>query len=99
MGFAERSSIRRRSRRCNGHALEFSVQVLFALNGRYFLNEKGALALVETFPLHPAGFRALLSEGLGLRGANAELPVKVERMEGVVNEVRKLSTIEPVRAV
>jgi hypothetical protein len=36
---------------CAYRALACAAQVLFALNGRYLINEKGALAEAATFPL------------------------------------------------
>jgi hypothetical protein len=34
------------------------VQLTFALNGEYLLNQKGAVARIESLPLHPPSFRA-----------------------------------------
>jgi len=36
------------------------VQVLYALNERYFVNEKGSARAADSFPFHPAGFGEIL---------------------------------------
>jgi predicted nucleotidyltransferase len=63
------------------------VQVLFALNRRYFLNEKGAVASIETFPLRPADFgetaaRVFEHGGAGVASIDqcAELVVAVRQL-------------------
>ena len=48
------------------------VQVLFALNARYFLNEKGALREVETFDLRPARFAEIANTAFGMLGPPPE---------------------------
>ncbi len=48
------------------------LQVIFALNGQYWLNEKGAVALAESFPLHPPQFRARIEEIFALLAADAQ---------------------------
>ncbi len=46
------------------------VQVLFALNRRYFVNEKGAVAAIESFPLRPDRFGASVDAVLAPSGAS-----------------------------
>ena len=48
------------------------MQVIFALNERYCINEKGALKLASTFPLCPPDFAATVTAVLGQIGSNAE---------------------------
>ena len=67
------------------------LQVLFALNERYLINEKGAVALVESLPLHPADFVATVSAALGKLGADcATMCANVERLDDLVRTVRTL---------
>lgn len=67
------------------------VQVLFALNERYCINEKGAVDLIEAMPLHPPNFARVVHEVLGNLGKTpAELGASVARMENLLEEVRKL---------
>jgi predicted nucleotidyltransferase len=67
------------------------VQVLFALNQRYCINEKGALRLTSTFPLCPPDFEATLSGVLGQPGTTAEsLTASLERMAALVAAVEQL---------
>lgn len=61
------------------------VQVLYALNERYFLNEKGSVSAVGTFPLHPDGFGASVAGALGELGQHG-----VERLDALVQAVRQL---------
>jgi len=67
------------------------VQVLFAVNERYCINEKGALKLASTFPLCPPDFEATVTEVLGRIGSSAnELSVSLERLVELVEKVRNL---------
>lgn len=67
------------------------VQALFALNERYCINEKGATAEVETFPLHPDGFYRRLTAVLAAVGSSpADLARSLSEMAGVLREVRDL---------
>ncbi|GIP39308.1 hypothetical protein J31TS4_25880 [Paenibacillus sp. J31TS4] len=43
-------------------------QVLFALNGCYWMNEKGALALADSFPIAPTQYRERIEGPLSLLG-------------------------------
>jgi predicted nucleotidyltransferase len=68
------------------------VQVLFALNERYLINEKGALAIVERFPVWPPDFTAIVEDILGRPGTSpSELRESLQRMEGMVEAVRCLT--------
>ena len=67
------------------------VQVLFAANRRYFVNEKGAVAAAETFALAPPRFSARVRRLLTGTGARPEdLERSLEGMEVLVDEVRDL---------
>jgi hypothetical protein len=47
---------------CVYRALSCIAQVLFAVNGRYLINEKGALAETETFPVTVPGVGTIASD-------------------------------------
>jgi hypothetical protein len=68
------------------------VQVLFALNERYFMNEKGAVAAIETFPRHPPSFASRVGAILGNPGGDAgSLCRSVAEMDSVLAETRDLA--------
>lgn len=66
------------------------VQVLFALNERYFLNEKGSVAAIDAFPLRPDGFSASVAGALGELGH-----VGGEQLDLLVHAIRQLCTGVP----
>lgn len=59
---------------CGFRAVACMAQVLFTLNGQYCLNEKGAVALIEAFPIRPhdwqqrvhVAFQSLTTDGAGI---------------------------------
>jgi len=61
------------------------LQVLYALNERYFLNEKGAATEVERFLLHPDGFGASIARSLEESGEAG-----VMRLDALIQDVRRL---------
>ena len=66
------------------------VQVLFALHGRWFLNEKGAVAEAAGLPEAPPGFAAEVDAALGsLRPDPGSLRGALERLAGLVAAVRE----------
>jgi predicted nucleotidyltransferase len=70
------------------------VQVLYAANERYFLNEKGALHEIATFPRQPEGFGARVAIILAAPGDAPHALVKsCERMEALVSETRTLCEV------
>src|ERR1700751_2522803 len=69
-GTAERGDIAYVSQ-CLGRAAGFMVLVLYALNQRFFLNEKNALIESRAFPLHPPDFHRELERILGRLGNSA----------------------------
>jgi predicted nucleotidyltransferase len=51
---------------CCFRSVSCMLQVLFALNEQYLLNEKGAIAMVETFARRPAQFKARVEKAFQL---------------------------------
>lgn len=71
------------------------IQVLFALNERYFVNEKGSVKVVSGFPSRPFSFEEVVGEVLGGIGDGpSRLEGSVERLGMLVDEVRTLCTEE-----
>jgi predicted nucleotidyltransferase len=66
------------------------VQVLYALNEQYFLNEKGAVHAVDAFSLHPDGFGASVERALGTLGEGG-----VSQLDALVQNVRQLCADMP----
>jgi len=67
--------------------------VLFALNERYLINEKGAVAAAGRLTLRVPTFRATVEEVLSRPGAKpSELRERLQRLEGVVLAARTLVT-------
>jgi hypothetical protein len=64
------------------------VQVLFALNERYFLNEKGSMQVVGSFVLRPEGFGEITSAVPARPGGDAsQLRASLQRLEQLIQEV------------
>ena len=69
------------------------VQVLFALNERYFVNEKRSVKAVSGFPSRPSDFEEIVEDVLGEIGDGpSRLKESVERLWVLVDEVRTLCT-------
>ena len=66
------------------------VQVLHALNEQYFLNEKGSVAAVDTFPLRPSEFSASVA-----RAFTQPAAAGVGQLETLVRDVRQLCASVP----
>ena len=67
------------------------VQVLFALNERYFVNEKGSIRAAESFALLPDRFGETVTDVLGRVGEEpAKLEATVGALDGLVSAVRNL---------
>lgn len=65
------------------------VQVLYAANGRYFLNEKGSVAAAGSLKLAPKGFEKRVEEVLGRIGSTPpQLAKSVEALTELVADVR-----------
>ncbi len=71
------------------------VQVLFALNERYFVNEKGSVKAVSGFPSRPSDLEEIVEDVLGEIGDGpSRLKGSLERLGMLVDEVRTLCTEE-----
>lgn len=67
------------------------LQVLFAINERYWMNEKGAVALADTFPFRPAMLRERIEKAFALLGAEGSLIEEaIAVLEGVWRETDSL---------
>lgn len=67
------------------------VQMLFALNQKFFMNEKGSVDLVETFSLKPEKFAARVHTMLGSLGTTAaELQERLEGFYKLADETKEL---------
>ena len=66
------------------------VQALYALNEQYFLNEKGSVAAVDTFPVHPREFSASVARALTQPAAAG-----VVHLERLVQDIRQLCASLP----
>lgn len=57
---------------CCFRAAACMLQTLFAINEQYWLNEKGAVALADTFPLRPDGFKARIESAFTALAAEGQ---------------------------
>jgi predicted nucleotidyltransferase len=74
---------------CLFRAAACLVQVLFAVNGRWFVNEKGSVAEAAGFPRSPPGFAAQVEAALsGLAPDPATLAAALEAMAALTARVR-----------
>lgn len=64
------------------------VQVLFALNRRWFVNEKGSVAEAARFPLAPI---ELAERATSVLGGSRRLRDRVELLDGLVADVEQLA--------
>jgi predicted nucleotidyltransferase len=62
------------------------LQVVFALNEQYWLNEKGAVALADTFPVRPENLRSRIEKAFTLLSADRPL---LEEALAVLEEVKQ----------
>jgi predicted nucleotidyltransferase len=80
---------------CLFRAAGFMTLVLYALNRRFFLNEKGAIAESRQFPIKPARFHDTVASVLGNVGTTpAELAASVVSFQSLAAELRQLATSE-----
>jgi predicted nucleotidyltransferase len=80
---------------CASRCVACLVQVLFALNERYFVNEKGSVKAVSGLPSRPSDFEEIVEDVLGEIGDGpSRLKGSVERLGMLVDEVRTLCTEE-----
>lgn len=68
------------------------VQVLYALNETYFMNEKGAVRAADSFALRPSEFSARITSILAALGHDSDsLRANLGGMAALVSEVRDLA--------
>jgi len=78
---------------CLFRAAGFMTLVLYALNRRFFLNEKGAFAESQRFAIIPARFHDTAASVLGSIGAtSAELSASVDSFQSLVAKLSQLAT-------
>jgi predicted nucleotidyltransferase len=67
------------------------VQVLYALNESYWLNEKGSIRAIDAFPLHPAEWENRVRRVLARPGDTAQaLDASLAEFDALVQETRAL---------
>lgn len=67
------------------------IQVLFAFNETFWLNEKGAIEIIETFKIQPAHFKTIVEGILGKAGHSADaLGQSLHTFKTLVNQTRVL---------
>jgi hypothetical protein len=62
------------------------LQVLFAMNKTHWLNEKGAVALADTFAIQPVMFQSRINESFQLLAAN---PQSIQKAITTLGELSK----------
>lgn len=79
---------------CLFRAAGFLTLVLYALNRRYFLNEKGSFAESREFPIRSRGFHSALTRVLANPGRTpTALARSVAEVQRLVAQVRRLSKV------
>lgn len=69
---------------CMTRVSQFLIHVLFALNRRYFLSDKSANGLIDTFPIRPNDFTSRLANVLASPGLHsAELNKSIESLNAL----------------
>lgn len=77
---------------CLFRAAGFMTLVLYALNRKFFLNEKGAFAESRRFAIKPARFHDTVAKILGNIGHTpAELSASVEGFQNIAQEMRVIA--------
>ena len=77
---------------CLFRATGFMILVLYALNRKFFLNEKGAFAESRRFAIKPARFHDTVAKILGNIGHTpAELSASVESFQRIAQEMREFA--------
>jgi len=80
---------------CLFRAAGFMTLVLYALNRRFFLNEKGAFAESRGFAIKPARFHDTVASVLGRVGTTpSEVSASVVSFQSLAAELRQLATSE-----
>jgi predicted nucleotidyltransferase len=76
---------------CLFRSVGFLVQVLYALNRRYFVNEKGAMREVESFALKPQDFSGLAAQALGAVGMTRDqISAAIGTVRSLIQATREL---------
>jgi len=76
---------------CCFRAMACMLQVLFALNEEYWLNEKGALLIADKFPLRPDHLKERIEEAFAILSADGQA---IEKSISILEEVnRDLDTL------
>jgi hypothetical protein len=71
------------------------AQVIYALNRRYFLNEKGAAAEIDEMPIKPAGWGVIVRALLGATGTAPEaLQRSLSGAQSLVESAAELCALE-----
>ncbi|GHO51674.1 nucleotidyltransferase domain-containing protein [Ktedonobacter robiniae] len=84
---------------CCFRAVSCLLQVLFALNTCYWMNEKGAVALANAFPLVPTHFAERIGEAYTLlTPESANLKAALEQLEALHKETQALLTAQGLPA-
>jgi predicted nucleotidyltransferase len=76
---------------CAFRAVACLCQTLFALNGVYLLNEKGAVAAVDGFALKPGDFARRVAGIFADLGSGAHA-ASLDRLDALIVETRRLSS-------
>ncbi len=80
---------------CLFRAAGFMTLVLYALNRKFYLNEKGAFAESRGFPIKPARFHETVASVLGMIGTTpAGLAASVVSFQSLAAELRRLTVTE-----
>ena len=80
---------------CLFRAAGFMTLVLYALNRRFYLNEKGAFAESRGFSIKPPRFHDTVASVLGNVGTTpAEMSASVVSFQSLAAELRQLATSE-----
>ncbi|HEY7088948.1 MAG TPA: nucleotidyltransferase domain-containing protein [Tepidisphaeraceae bacterium] len=67
------------------------LQVLFAVNEQYWLNEKGAVALADTFPIRPGDLKTRVESAFELFSRNqSKIKLGIDQIASLVADVHAL---------
>lgn len=67
------------------------LQVLFAINAEHWLNEKGAVAIADSFARKPSRLKSRIEEAIALLDADSESIQKaIDRLEGLSGDIEDI---------
>jgi hypothetical protein len=76
---------------CCFRAAACMLQVIFALNGEYCMNEKGAVVLADGFPLRPPDLKSRLEGAFGrLAAERASIETAIGELESLAGDLERL---------